>query len=240
MLAEIDDPNEGFFAQKKAVARPICDIEGEGTVRLPTGLEAFDRVLGGGFTSDAVILLGGDPGAGKSTGVLQVAELLARRGLPVLYATGEESAEQVADRGRRLGARSRNLLVLASQDVEEILALCKKTRPALLVVDSLQSMRSAETTGAVGGVAAQKKITNLFASAAKELSLPVLMICHIIKSGALSGPKALEHIVDAVLSLSVDGQRRLLAASKNRFGSTSEIGVFAMTGAGLVEAGEEK
>ncbi len=231
---------ESAFAQNVSTSpRPICDIAGDGIGRLPTGIAGFDRVLGGGIADEAVMLFGGEPGSGKSTLTIWVCELLARKGLPILYATGEESAEQVAERGRRLGVKSKNLLVFASQEIEEVLKETKAARPALLVVDSLQSMRSHDLKGAPGGTVQIKRITNTLAETAKTFGLPILIICHIVKDGKLSGPKALEHIVDVVLGLKVDDQKRALQASKNRFGSTEEIGLFTMTSSGLLELPED-
>lgn len=218
----------------KATAQPVGEIaEGYGH-RLGTGIKEFDRVLGGGIVPGTLILLGGDPGVGKSTLLLQVAGNLGRAET-VLYVSGEESAAQVRSRAERLGAVAPRLLVAAETDTGNIRALCDRHTPALLIVDSVQTMRHPDCVLSPGSPVQIREVTGDLLVLAKSCGLGVVLVGHVTKAGLLAGPRLLEHTVDAVLLF--EGERfspfRLLRALKNRFGSTQELGVFQMAGAGL-------
>jgi DNA repair protein RadA/Sms len=217
--------------------RPLADVETTSSQRLPSGFGEVDRVLGGGFVPGALLLLCGDPGIGKSTLALQVARALAERGERVLYVSGEESPEQVRLRAERLGPIPRDLLVLCETELEPALEAAGRTAPRLLVVDSIQTLAAATVPAGPGTVTQVRECTLGLLGYAKQTGVPTILVGHVTKDGAAAGPRVLEHMVDSVLYL--EGERfhqaRLLRAGKNRFGSTSEIGVFEMTGAGLAE-----
>ncbi|OGT97195.1 MAG: DNA repair protein RadA, partial [Gammaproteobacteria bacterium RIFOXYB2_FULL_38_6] len=202
--------------------------------RLSTGLEEFDRVLGGGMVSDSVVLIGGDPGIGKSTLLLQVLCQLADR-LNALYITGEESLQQVALRASRLGLSVDHLKVLAETNVERILALSEKENPRVLVIDSIQTAYTDFVSAAPGSVSQLKESTAQLVRYAKQKGIALFLVGHVTKSGALAGPRILEHMVDTVLYFEGerDGRFRIVRAVKNRFGTVNELGVFAMTDKGL-------
>jgi DNA repair protein RadA/Sms len=222
------------------VAAPVALGEiGEADVpRLPTGIGELDRVLGGGIVPGSLILLGGEPGIGKSTLLLQAA---AGVGAAVLYATGEESAAQVRLRAGRLGlldgAPGERIEVLADHDVGRIIEIARQRRPALVVVDSIQTATVDELDGAAGSVGQVREATVRLMDFAKGEGVAVVLVGHVTKDGSIAGPKTMEHLVDAVVAL--EGERyaalRLVRAAKNRFGSTEEVGVFEMAGSGLVE-----
>jgi DNA repair protein RadA/Sms len=201
------------------------------------GIGEVDRVLGGGLVPGSVVLVGGPPGIGKSTLLLQVSAALARTVGPVLYASGEESVPQVAGRAARLGAAHDRLLLLAETGIEAVLAAARGLRPApaALVVDSIQTIYSESQEGLPGNVTQIRAVCAQLVSYAKSEGVPVIVVGHVTKDGQLAGPKLLEHMVDAVLAFEGDEDRatRLLRATKNRFGSTQELGVFEMTGKGL-------
>jgi DNA repair protein RadA/Sms len=202
--------------------------------RMATGIEEFDRVLGGGLVAGAVVLIGGDPGIGKSTLLLQtLASLASAR--PVLYVSGEESAGQVALRARRLGLDAGNLPMLAEISLERILATIESTRPGVVVIDSIQTMYSEQLQSAPGSVAQVRECAAQLTRLSKQLGVAVVMIGHVTKEGTLAGPRVLEHIVDTVLYFEGDthSSYRLVRAFKNRFGAVNELGVFAMTDRGL-------
>ncbi len=223
-----------------AVAVALADV-GEETPRRKTGLSEVDRVLGGGFVSGSVVLLGGAPGIGKSTLLLQVAAKLADGDRSVLYASGEESLQQIAGRAKRLGASAHRLLLLAETRTETILEAARELALAgelgLLVVDSVQTVYSSENDGMPGNTAQVRAVSAQLISFAKQHDVPVVVVGHVTKDGQLAGPRLLEHMVDTVLAFEGDDDRatRLLRASKNRFGSTLELGVFEMTQLGLRE-----
>lgn len=217
--------------------RPIAEIPAGTERRLKSGMPEFDRVLGGGLVPGSLLLLGGDPGVGKSTLLLQHAAEFSRLHGKVLYVSGEESPPQVRLRAERLGALAEGLYVLGETGVEAILAQVEKARPALVVVDSIQTARAEGLTGVPGSVGQVRACAGEFLRLAKETGVTVFLVGHITKTGALAGPKVLEHMVDTVLYL--EGERRypyrLLRAAKNRFGSTDELAMLAMEENGLVE-----
>lgn len=232
------------FTQKvaaKVKAPPTHSVQDLAAVqleRLPLGLPEVERVLGGGLVPGSLILLGGEPGIGKSTLTLQIAANLAgKRQKPVLLASGEESAEQIALRAQRLSQTQPLLHLLAENNLEEILAAAQVLRPQLLVVDSVQVLASLELASLPGSLPQIRLVTEKFLRFAKDSGVPVILIGHVTKDGDLAGPRVLSHLVDTVLTFEGDPQRdfRLLRATKNRFGSTNEVGVFEMLTAGLRE-----
>jgi DNA repair protein RadA/Sms len=218
-----------------APVRSLADIEARETPRQPTGLDEFDRVLGGGLVPGAVVLIGGDPGIGKSTLLLQALASLSEA-VPVLYVTGEESAEQVALRARRLGlATTDKVDLLAEIRLEAIQAAVAERKPTVAVIDSIQTLYSGELTAAPGSVSQVRECAAQLTRLAKQTGITIVMIGHVTKDGALAGPRVLEHIVDTVLYFEGDTHSsfRLVRAFKNRFGAVNELGVFAMTDRGL-------
>jgi DNA repair protein RadA/Sms len=205
--------------------------------RLATGIGEFDRVLGGGLVPGSLVLLGGAPGIGKSTLLLQACAGLARKGRSVLYASGEESVGQVGSRAARLGANAPDLLLVAETRIEAILESAREHEPAVIVVDSIQTVFSESHDGLPGNLTQIRSVTAQLLSFAKTQGVPIVVVGHVTKDGQLAGPRTLEHMVDAVLSFEGDDERatRMLRASKNRFGSTQELGVFEMGGEGLLE-----
>jgi DNA repair protein RadA/Sms len=216
---------------------PIAVVESAEASRIATGLGEVDRVLGGGFVPGSIALFGGDPGIGKSTLLLQVAGLLAERGLPVLYVTGEESPGQVRGRAERIGAVVDGLQLAATTELETALAAIEAATPALVVVDSVQTLTSGELAGPAGSVGQVREVASRLAEAAKSTGTAVALVGHVTKEGTVAGPRTLEHLVDAVIYLEGErlGATRLLRAAKNRFGSTDEVGVLEMRGDGLAE-----
>lgn len=215
----------------------ITDIDPAARPRISTGIAELDRVLGGGLVPGMTALVGGDPGIGKSTLMLQMAHRLAAAGLRCLYVTGEESPRQIKLRAQRLGAEHENVLVLAETDLAAVLAQSEKTRPGVMVVDSIQTMSGDEAPGAAGSVAQVRECAARLAQFCKQNETPLFLVGHITKSGAIAGPKLLEHMVDCVLYFEGDRTHayRILRARKNRFGPTDEIAVFEMTASGLAE-----
>jgi DNA repair protein RadA/Sms len=220
---------------------PLAAIGEADLPRSATAIGELDRVLGGGIVPGSLILVGGEPGIGKSTLLLQAA---AGLGAPVLYATGEESAAQVRLRAGRLGLldtpAGTAIEVLAERDVERILDVARTTRPALVVVDSIQTATIDELEGVAGSVGQVRESTVRFMEFAKGESIAVVLVGHVTKDGSIAGPKTMEHLVDAVIALEGDrfAALRLVRASKNRFGSTDEVGVFEMAGSGLREVSD--
>lgn len=205
--------------------------------RQRTGFTEFDRVLGGGAVAGSVVLVGGDPGIGKSTLLLQTAELAARAGGRVLYVSAEESVLQIKLRAERLGAASPLLYLLAEVNLEAILEAAVRLRPAMLIVDSIQTVHSGEAPSSPGSVVQVRECAAGLIRLAKDQGVATFIVGHVTKEGALAGPRVLEHLVDTVLAFEGDRHHayRILRATKNRFGSTNEIGVFEMAGGGLVE-----
>ncbi len=205
-------------------------------VRYSTGLSELDRVLGGGLVKGSMVLLGGEPGIGKSTILLQICSYLGEDHT-ILYVSGEESLRQIKLRADRLGVDSENLYLLAETDCEKICNVIVKQQPEIVIIDSIQTMSMAEISSAQGSVTQVRECTNLFMHTAKSEEIPMFIVGHVNKDGAIAGPKVMEHIVDCVLYF--EGQRnltyRILRAVKNRFGSTNEIGVFEMADRGLLE-----
>jgi DNA repair protein RadA/Sms len=222
-----------------AGARPISirEVRVDDTPRLSTGTAELDRVLGGGLVAGSLVLLGGDPGIGKSTLLLQALDGLARAGHRVLYVSGEESVEQTALRAERLGVVSPELMVLAETQLEKIVEQAEALRPSVLAVDSVQTVHTAALESVPGSLGQVREAAGRLLTFAKTRGVPVILVGHVTKDGALAGPKTLEHVVDAVLYF--EGERsqhyRILRTTKNRFGSTNEIGVFEMRTEGLAE-----
>jgi len=215
--------------------RALGEIEVESIPRLSSGVPELDRVLGGGLIPGSVVLLGGEPGVGKSTLALQAAALIQRAGASVLYVSGEESAEQIRLRADRLCEVPPSLHVLTETQVEAILVSWRELAPKFVLIDSIQTMRSERVESAAGSVAQVRESAAMLAALAKSEGTALVLVGHVTKDGSLAGPRVLEHLVDVVLSFEGDRAHafRLLRASKNRFGSTQEVGVFSMGGAGL-------
>jgi DNA repair protein RadA/Sms len=216
-------------------ARLYADISVENHPRLSSGIGEFDRVLGGGIVPGSLVLLGGEPGIGKSTLLLQAAANMARTVGPVLYSSGEESEHQVKSRGERLGVADAPLYLLAETCLERILEEIARIRPALVIVDSIQTVFSLKFQSAPGSIGQVREAATQLLFTAKGQNVPIFLVGHVTKEGSLAGPKALEHVVDTVLYF--EGERhhshRVVRAVKNRFGAISELGVFEMTSGGL-------
>ena len=214
--------------------RSIVEIETTDEIRFPTGSSELDRVLGGGAVHGSLVLVGGAPGIGKSTLMLQICERLCQ-GFKVLYVSGEESERQIKLRAERMGVDSRELYLLAETDIGDILSAAQDLRPDVLIVDSIQTMFDHENTGSPGSVSQVKDCTMALMQLAKGEGITVFVIGHVNKEGAIAGPKVLEHMVDCVLYFEGEAHMayRILRAAKNRFGATNEIGVFEMTDKGL-------
>ncbi|HXG80749.1 MAG TPA: DNA repair protein RadA [Sphingomicrobium sp.] len=217
---------------------PLAEVEAAEELRVASGIGEFDRVLGGGFVPGAVVLLGGDPGIGKSTLLLQVAAELAKAGRQVVYVSGEEAADQVRLRAIRLGLGGAPVRLAAATSVRDILTTVSQGEPpAMLVIDSIQTMHSDLIEGAPGTVSQVRASAQELVRFAKERGTALVLVGHVTKDGSIAGPRVLEHMVDTVLGF--EGERshqyRILRAAKNRFGGTDEIGVFAMEGGGLIE-----
>lgn len=216
---------------------PLNSIQPQGESRIALGISEFNRVLGGGLVPGELVLIGGDPGIGKSTLILQAAGELAVNGAQVIYVSGEESVQQIKLRADRLSIDSGNIQLMAETDLDTILGVADDVRPGLLVVDSIQTVMLDELGSTAGSVSQVRESTGRIMQWAKSTDVPVFIVGHVTKDGAIAGPRVLEHMVDAVLYL--EGERfhqyRILRAVKNRFGSTDEVGVFEMAGSGLQE-----
>lgn len=221
----------------ESTPQPLPSIASDGFDRIPVAMREVSRVLGGGIVPGSGVLIGGDPGIGKSTLLLQMASLLAKEGAKVLYVSGEESPQQIKLRAARLGVADDTLYVLGSTHLESIAAHIEQMQPRLAIVDSIQSIASEALSSSAGTVSQVRDCTGYLLRIAKSHSIPILIVGHVTKEGSIAGPKVLEHMVDTVLYL--EGERfhayRLLRSVKNRFGSTDEVGIFEMTERGLEE-----
>ncbi|HWW92288.1 MAG TPA: DNA repair protein RadA [Vicinamibacteria bacterium] len=215
--------------------KPYAAVDGTDADRIPSGLDEFDRVLGGGLVPGSLVLIGGEPGIGKSTLLLQVAHLLGRAHGSVLYVSGEESERQIKLRGERLGIAGSGLFLMGETSLERILDEVDALKPAFLVVDSVQTVYSAKFPSAPGSISQVREVATQLLFLAKGRGITSFLIGHVTKDGSLAGPKSLEHIVDTVLYFEGEKRQhhRIVRAVKNRFGAVSEMGVFEMTGTGL-------
>ena len=216
---------------------PIVDIEADEKDRLKIGIADMDRVLGGGIVRGSAVLIGGDPGIGKSTLLLQAMDKLADKGLKVLYVSGEESGRQIKLRGKRIGASSPHLFILVEISLENILKYIRELEPAAVVVDSIQTIYSSDLSSAPGSVSQVREAAEKLILNSKKTGIPVFLIGHVTKEGAIAGPRVLEQMVDTVLYFEGDSGHtfRIVRSVKNRFGPTNEIAVFEMKGDGLTE-----
>ena len=221
----------------KAVPKPLSAVTELPTERLATGIREFDRVLGGGLVPGSLVLLGGTPGIGKSTILLDAGMRFAKNGVRTLYVSGEESEEQTALRARRLGGVAEGLFVMTATDLDGILLQAAQLQPRILIIDSIQTMYNAEIESAAGSVAQVRECTAKLLQFAKTSGIAVIIVGHVTKDGNIAGPRLLEHRVDVVLQFEGDRSYafRILRAVKNRFGSTSESGIFSMETNGLVQ-----
>ncbi len=215
----------------------LKDISADDSKRIKTGFDEFDRVLGGGIVKGSLVLIGGDPGIGKSTILLQVTKNLVNSGEKVLYVSGEESLRQIKLRANRLGKDFDNLLLLSETNLDAITEVIKKNVPTTVVIDSIQTMYREDISSAPGSVSQVREATSLLMQIAKQLEINIFIVGHVTKEGAVAGPRILEHMVDTVLYFEGDrhASYRILRGVKNRFGSTNEIGVFEMREEGLRE-----
>lgn len=221
---------------REAKVMPLTEVTANDDERCETGIRELDRVLGGGIVPGSLVLVGGDPGIGKSTLLLQVCQRMARM-KKILYISGEESQAQIKLRANRMGKFTPNLLLLCETSLETIRGVIEKERPELVVIDSIQTMYSEDVSSAPGSVSQVRESTNIFMQLAKGLCIPIFIVGHVTKEGTVAGPRVLEHMVDTVLYFEGDrhASYRILRAVKNRFGSTNEIGVFEMRQDGLAE-----
>lgn len=242
MNEEIKDTSKSSPTVKSrsfsSYAKPysISEISTDDEHRYDTGCKELNRVLGGGIVKGSLILLGGDPGIGKSTVLMQICQFMGSS-LKILYVSGEESKRQLKLRANRLGVNSPNLYVMTETDVEVVCEQIKNVKPDLVMVDSIQTMNLTELNSSPGSVTQVRECTNMLMRTAKGMDVPMFVVGHVNKEGSIAGPKVLEHIVDTVLHFEGDKQMacRILRAVKNRYGSTNEIGVFEMTDTGLKE-----
>ncbi|MCQ2464600.1 MAG: DNA repair protein RadA [Oscillospiraceae bacterium] len=229
------------FSQQQSTAKSLSDklsrlgeVGADTDTRYNTGLSELDRVLGGGLVKGSIVLIGGEPGIGKSTILLQICQFLGEDH-SILYISGEESVRQIKLRADRLKVTTESLYLLSSNDVESICSTVEETEPDIVIIDSIQTMNHRQINSSPGSITQVRECTNMFMHTAKKLEIPIFIVGHVNKDGAIAGPKVMEHIVDAVLYF--EGERhlsyRILRAVKNRFGSTNEIGVFEMMDAGL-------
>ena len=223
-------------AVHEAKVVPLTEVTADDDTRSETGIKELDRVLGGGIVPGSLVLVGGDPGIGKSTLLLQVCQRMAQM-KKILYISGEESQAQIKLRANRMGNFTSSLLLLCETNLGIIRSVIEKERPELVIIDSIQTMYSEDVTSAPGSVSQVRESTNVFMQLAKGLCIPIIIVGHVTKEGTVAGPRVLEHMVDTVLYFEGDrhASYRILRAVKNRFGSTNEIGVFEMRQSGLVE-----
>ncbi|MBI4126011.1 MAG: DNA repair protein RadA [Deltaproteobacteria bacterium] len=236
-VAEIEAKRAPLFEVPISTPKPLAEIAGEEGKHIPTGIAEFDRTLGGGYVPGGVTLLGGDPGIGKSTIIMQALARLSGTSDSILYISGEESAAQIKLRAERMDIGGNKLLVVTENCLERILEHVRKCKPTVLAIDSIQTMYTNDITSAPGTVSQVRESAAKLVTVCKSSAIAAFLIGHVTKDGSIAGPKVLEHMVDTVLYF--EGERghpyRILRTMKNRFGSTNEIGVFEMTGKGLVE-----
>lgn len=225
---------KGYSGLTDGQLHHIQDVQLSEDLRLSTSCEELDRVLGGGLVMGSIVLLGGDPGIGKSTLLLQTVAHLSQQH-PTLYITGEESLKQVAQRSKRLEVKAAQLQLMAETQIERILSAAHQHRPTIIVIDSIQTVFSAELSSAAGSVSQVRDCTARLVQLAKQDNIAIFLVGHVTKEGALAGPRVLEHMVDTVLYFEGDANSRfrMIRASKNRFGAVNELGIFAMTDKGL-------
>lgn len=238
-VEEIENPSNKTFLATTSIAMPLTvdEIEITEEERFKTGSNELDRVLGGGIVKGSLILVGGDPGIGKSTLLLQVSKNLSVEGYKVFYVSGEESEKQIKLRAKRLDVKGNNLYIVSETNLDIIEKQIENIKPDVVIVDSIQTMFKMELQSAPGSVSQVRESTLTFMRIAKGMSIPIFIVGHVTKEGSLAGPRVLEHMVDTVLYF--EGERhhtyRVIRAVKNRFGSTNEIGIFEMKGDGLRE-----
>ena len=225
---------------KRSVSLNINDIVKKDDFRYATNIGELDRVLGGGIVKGSLVLIGGTPGIGKSTLLLQLSQKLGEKNLKVLYATGEESNHQIKIRADRLNVNTKNLYILAENDIENIMENIEKISPDIVIIDSIQTIYNSEITSTPGSVSQVREATNILMRMAKEKDISTIIVGHVTKEGMIAGPKVLEHMVDAVLYFEGNETSiyRIIRTIKNRFGSTNEIGVFEMTATGLKDVND--
>ena len=239
LVEEVSEPDSPAGASPMGMPRAIDSISMDIEPRLKTGIAEFDRVLGGGIVPGSLILFGGDPGIGKSTLILQITGVFSGKGLKCLYLSGEESFQQIALRAGRLSIHSDDLYVVTGTCIEDLFDRLNGLYPALLVVDSIQTIYTRTLSSAAGSIGQLREVSTRILRWAKETNIPAILIGHVTKDGAIAGPKVLEHLVDTVLYFEGDSSHmfRIIRAVKNRYGSTNEIGVFEMKDTGLEEVG---
>ncbi len=222
------------YAGEQSSLIQLGDVEMSDQTRLGTGLAEFDHVLGGGLVCDSAVLIGGDPGVGKSTLLLQILGQISKN-YNALYVSGEESLQQIAVRAQRMGMGKDNLTLLAETNIERIIALAKENKPQVMVIDSIQTVYTNQVQSAPGGVSQVRESAAQLVRFAKQMGIATFLVGHVTKEGSIAGPRVLEHMVDAVLYFEgrSDSRYRVIRAVKNRFGAVNEIGVFAMTEEGL-------
>ena len=242
LVEEVFDSSSESLAVKKAVMNDIkpClinEIEIDNTIRFSTGIEEFDRVLGGGLVQGSIVLIAGDPGIGKSTILLQTGKAICQNGRKALYVSAEESASQVKLRSKRLGVQSDSLYVYSQTNFEAIKRQIDEIKPEVLIIDSIQAVYSETITSSPGSVSQIRECTNILMDIAKNKNITVVVVGHVTKEGNIAGPKVLEHMVDTVIYFEGDRYKsyRMLRCMKNRFGTTNEVGVFNMCDDGLHE-----
>ncbi len=231
------NPRSSGYAGDRSEVKLLSDVDLAQAERISTGLVEFDRVLGGGIVRGSVVLIGGAPGAGKSTILLQVIANAARTGVPVLYVSGEESLQQIAERAHRLGLDAHAIKMLAETSVQRVCDCVDQEQPVLLIIDSIQVMHTVNSDTAPGSVSQVRESASYLTQYAKKNNVSIFMVGHVTKDQSLAGPMTLSHIVDAqvVLSSTDDARFRMLRSDKNRFGSVGEIGFFSMSSSGLKE-----
>jgi DNA repair protein RadA/Sms len=236
-LAEVAPIKRRPSGMESAPVVSVTDVTTTIRDRSATGVRELDRVLGGGLVPGAVVLVGGEPGVGKSTLLLQAADSIAANTGPVVIATAEESTHQVQMRARRVGVTASDVFVASVHDVDEIISIATERQPAAVIVDSIQTVSTTEISGSAGGVAQVRDSAARLISFAKKSGIPIVLVGHVTKDGSIAGPRTLEHMVDVVLYMEgeADAGLRFIRSIKNRYGSVNEVGVFEMTAEGVVE-----